>query len=267
MTVLDGHFHIWPDAIAERALGNPSPEQQRFGDGTVAGALEAMERAGIDRAVCLGVANTARHVASVNNFVASLNPERFIGFGTIHPDLPVEENVAILRAHRLRGVKIHPLFQDFSLDDPRLSAILDALQGEFAAIVHVGEGGEKFAGGRCTPRMLADIARGFPRLDLIACHFGGYHVLDDAEQSVVGLPGRVYLDTSWPPSLATVEPKRVRAIIERHGPERVIFSSDWPMAEPVREIEAIEALGLPEEDTRAILGENLARIVGQPPPV
>lgn len=264
MTVIDGHFHIWPDAIAKRALANPSPEQQRFGDGTVTGALTAMDRAGIDRAVCLGIANTARHVESANRFVASLDPARFIGFGTIHPDLPVEENVAILRRHGLRGVKIHPLFQDFSLDDPRLWAILDALQGEFAAIIHVGEGGERFGGGRCTPAMLRDIAQQFPRLDLIACHFGGYHVLDDAEDSVVGLPGRVYLDTSWPPSVGSVDCKRVRAIIERHGPDRVVFASDWPMGEPADEVAAIEALGLSDEHTRAILGENLSRILALP---
>jgi predicted TIM-barrel fold metal-dependent hydrolase len=262
MTVIDGHFHIWPDAIARRALANPSPEQQRFGDGTAAGAIEAMDRAGIDRAVCLGVANTGRHVESANSFVASLDPARFVGFGTIHPDLSVEDNVASLRAHHIRGVKIHPLFQNFSLDDPRLWEILDALQGEFAAIIHVGEGGAKFAGEQCTPRMLRDLAHRFPRLALVACHFGGYHLLDHAEESVVGLPGRVHLDTSWPPSLATVDPKRVRAIINRHGPDRVVFGSDWPMADPAAEVATIESLGLSDEHTRAILGENLARIIG-----
>lgn len=262
MTVIDGHFHVWPDAIAAKALANPSPEQQRFGDGTAAGAIAAMDRAGIDRAVCLGVANTARHLESANAFVGSLDPERFIGFGTIHPDAPVADNVAILRANGVRGVKIHPLFQQFSLDDPRLWDILDALQGEFPAIVHVGEGGAKFGGDRCTPAMLRDIAARFPRLDLIACHFGGYHLLDEAEESVVGLPGSVYLDTSWPPSVATVDPARVRRVIERHGPDRVIFSSDWPMADPAAEISAIEALGLGDDDTTAILGGNLERILG-----
>jgi uncharacterized protein len=261
MTIIDGHFHIWPDAIAKRALANPSPEQQRFGDGTEAGAIAAMDRAGIDRAVCLGVANTARHTDSANGFVASLDPARFIGFGTIHPDLSVEENVSGLRARQLRGVKIHPLFQNFSLDDPRLLNILDALQGEFAAIVHVGEGGAKFGGEQCTPLMLRDIARRFPRLSLIACHFGGYHLLDEAEESVVGLPGQVYLDTSWPPSLATIDPNRVRAIIERHGPDRIIYGSDWPMADPAAEVGAVEALGLADEHTKAILGENLARVI------
>ena len=262
MTVIDGHFHIWPDAIARRALANPSPEQQRFGDGTTAGAIEVMDRAGIDRAVCLGVANTARHLESANAFVGSLDPGRFIGFGTIHPDVSVEENVATLRAHHIRGVKIHPLFQNFSLDDPRLSEILDALQGEFAAIVHVGKGGAKFGGEQCTPQMLRDLAHRFPRLDLVACHFGGYHLLDEAEESVVGLPGRVHLDTSWPPSLATLDRKRIRAIINRHGPDRVVFGSDWPMADPSAEVASIESLGLGEEHTKAILGENLARMIG-----
>ena len=262
MTVIDGHFHVWPDRIARRALANPSPEQPRYGDGTADGAVAAMDGAGVSRAVCLGVANTAEHLEPANAFVGGLDRDRFIGFGTIHPDAPVAENVDVLRRNRLPGVKIHPLFQRFALDDPRLGAILDALQGEFVAIVHVGQGGVKFGGEQCTPPMLATIARRFPRLQLIACHFGGYHQLDEAEKAVVGLPGSVYLDTSWPPSLGTVDRARVRAIIERHGPDRIIYGSDWPMADPAREVAAIEDLGLAAADTEAILGGNLLRIIG-----
>lgn len=260
--ILDGHFHVWPDAIARRALAQPAGDLKRFGDGTAAGAVAAMDAAGIDRAVALGVANTAAHVDRANAFVGSLDPDRFLPFGTVHPDLPVEDNLASLRAHGARGVKIHPLFQGYRLDDERLWRILDALQGELPAVVHVGSGGEgeRFGGGACTPAMLRDIAAAFPRLDLIACHFGGYRMLDEAEELIVGLP--VYLDTSWPPGLASLDPARVRRIVERHGPERVIYSSDWPMADPAADVAAVRALGLADDDTAAILGGTLARLVG-----
>jgi uncharacterized protein len=257
--IIDGHFHVWPDAIAERALARPSDDLVRFGDGTTASAESVLAAAGIDRAVCLGVANDAKNLEATNRFAAGLDPDRFIGFGTIHPDLPVEQNLASLRANGLRGVKVHPLFQGYALNDPRLWEILDALQGEFAVVIHVGHGGE--GAGRCTPAMLADLVRRFPRLDLIACHFGGYHLLDEAEQTVIGLP--VYVDTSWPPGLGSIDPARVRKIVERHGPERVIFASDWPMADPAAEVEAIRALGLGDADTDAILGGNLERLLAR----
>jgi predicted TIM-barrel fold metal-dependent hydrolase len=256
--IIDGHFHVWPDAIARRALAQPSDELKRFGDGTVDSAAAVLDRAGIDRAVCLGVANSAKYVEATNRFAGSLDPDRFIGFGTIHPDLPVAENLASLRANKLRGVKVHPLFQGYALDDPGLWEILDALQGEFAIVIHVGRGGE--GSGRCTPAMLRDLVKRFPRLDVIACHFGGYKLLDEAEETVIGLP--VHVDTSWPPGLASLDPARVRRVIERHGPERVIFASDWPMADPGAEVEAVRALGLAEEDTDAVLGGNLERLIG-----
>ena len=257
--VIDGHCHVWPDSVAERALGGSVPDLRRFGDGKVSSLLAVMDAAGVDRAVCLGVANTPDRVESANRFAGSLDRSRFIGFGSIHPGLSVEENIASLRAHGLLGAKVHPYFQQYSLDDRRLWEIFAAMEGEFATIVHVGEAGND-PGLRCTPAMLAEVARAFPRLALIACHFGGYRVLEQAESTVVGLPG-VYLDTSWPPGLSVLDGKRVRARIERHGPERIVFASDWPMADPASDIAAVEALGFDEEMTRGILGENLRRLL------
>ena len=53
----------------------------------------------------------------------------------------------------------------------------------------------------------------------------------------------------------------MRSLIERHGPDRVIFGSDWPMAEQAAEIAAVEALGLDAVDTAAVLGGNFGRLL------
>jgi predicted TIM-barrel fold metal-dependent hydrolase len=259
--VIDAHVHVWPDKIAQRALGTPSPGIQRFGDGTVASATESRRAAGSDRSVCLAVADAPQRLEAANAFVGALDPERFTGFGTIHPGRTPSENLDDLRRNRLRGVKVHPLFQGFRLDDRRLWDIFAVLEGEFVCLFHVGpetRGGENEL---ATPRMIADIARAFPRLTIIAAHLGGYHVHEEALEHTIGLPG-VYLDTSWPPSIATVGRDVARAAIERHGPERVVFATDWPMADPAAEIAAIEALGLTPADTDAVLGGNMARLLG-----
>lgn len=256
--IIDGHAHVYPDRVARKALAGSPADLKRFGDGTVGSLTEVMAASGVDRSVCLGVANTPDRVDNANRFAGSLDPARFVGFGSVHPGLSPEENVASLRANGLKGAKVHPMFQDLRLDDPRLHATFDAMAGEFAVIIHVGAAGTD-PGERCSPAMLADIVRRFPRLDVVACHFGGYKRFEEAVETVVGLP--VHLDTSWPPSLATLAPDRVRAAIVKHGPERVVFASDWPMADPAAEIEAIRALGLSDEDTAAVLGGNLARLL------
>jgi hypothetical protein len=256
--IIDGHTHVYPERVAKKALAGSVPDLRRYGDGTVAGLTATMMAAGVDRSVCLGVANTPDRVPNANRFAGGLDPARFIGFGSVHPGLSPEENVASLREHGLLGAKIHPLFQDIRLDDRRLHATLDAMRGEFVVIVHVGAAGSD-QGERCTPAMLAQLVRDFPGLDLIACHFGGYRRFAEAAEVVCGLP--VHLDTSWPPGLATVDPRRARALIEKHGPDRVVFASDWPMADPAAEIDAVRALGLPDDDTDAVLGGNLARLL------
>ena len=120
--------------------------------------------------------------------------------------------------------------------------ILAALAEEGMPVIsHVGAGGDDGGQRARRPRALRALADDLPDLKLIACHYGGYHRLDEAEEHVVG--SRVVLETSWPPTLADLDKERLVAIIRRHGADRVVFGSDWPMADPAAEIAAIRDLG------------------------
>ena len=90
----------------------------------------------------------------------------------------------------------------------------------------------------------------------------GFRLLDDAENEVVGMD--VLLETSWPPTLADLDRNRVIEIIRRHGPDRIIFGSDWPMADPAAEIAVIRDFGFTDDQTAGILGRNLARFLRIP---
>lgn len=258
--IIDAHTHVWPDKIAEIALGgNALPGLEARGNGKVSGLDVAMDHADVAISCCLGIANEARHVDGVNRWISGLEDERHVAFGTVHVGLSVEENLASLRRNNLRGVKIHPLFQDFGLNDPRLWEIFEAMGDEFAIITHVGEGGNAHQNSLSNPGMIRDIAQQFPALRLMACHFGGYKILDDAEELLSGVD--VVLETSWPPSLATLRPERVRDLIRKHGAERIVFGSDWPMTSPTEEIAAIQALGLTDDETKSVLGGTLAGVL------
>ncbi|WP_244928896.1 amidohydrolase family protein [Nocardioides sp. W7] len=259
--IIDAHTHVWPDKIAEIALGGNRVEGlEARGDGTVSGLTRDMQASGVEVSCCLAIANEARHVDSVNRFVAGLADETHVAFGTVHVELSVEENLASLERHGVQAVKIHPLFQKYALDDPRLWEILEAFGSDYAVITHVGEGGDAFTNSLSSPKMIRDITRQFPDLRLMACHFGGYKILDDAEEMLAGAD--VVLETSWPPSLATLRPERVRDLIRKHGAERIVFGSDWPMTSPAEEIRAIEALGLTDDEVRMVLGGTLASVLG-----
>jgi uncharacterized protein len=259
--IIDAHMHVWPDHIADAMQSQrPSGMPLRF-DGKLSGLLRTMDETGIDKGLALGVGIKASVVARTNEFIGTVPRDRLVPMGTVHPDLPVEENIKSLKDNGIVGVKLHPLFQALSLSDPRVRDILAALSEEGMPVIsHVGAGGDDEANERGAPDALRRLADDLPDLTLIACHYGGYHRLDEAEEHVVG--SRVFLETSWPPTLADLEKERLVAIIRRHGADRVVFGSDWPMADPAAEIAAIRDLGLTDDEADGILGNNLARILG-----
>jgi predicted TIM-barrel fold metal-dependent hydrolase len=257
-TIIDIHTHAWPDRAAERALADSIDFLSAYGDGKIASLERSMAGAGIDRCGCLGVANTPEQVEKANRFVGGLDPSRFIGFGSVHAELPAAENVASLRRNGLVAAKIHPLFQGYGLDHPGLHETLALMEGHFAVIVHVGAGKDPKTNSGCTPALLAELVERFPRLQIIACHFGGYHLIEEAREQVIGLP--VYVDTSWPPTVGGLGADTVRELIAAHGAERVLFGSDWPMTSQADELAAIRAVGLSDDDEHAILGGNAERL-------
>lgn len=259
--IIDAHCHVWPAHIAEQVLAARPAGLAARNDGTVEGLRRTMDEAGIDRGVCLAVASKAANLRRTNEFVGGVDRSRFIPFGSVHPEVSVEENLASLHESGLIGVKLHPLFQQLDLADPKVLEIARALaENGIVVITHAGAGGDGAGNQRGSSQRLRVLVDAVPDLRVIGCHFGGYHTLDAAEQHVVG--SRAYLETSWPATLAELPTERVRAIIRRHGADRVIFGSDWPMAEPAAEIAAIRALGLGADGEAAILGGTLAGLLG-----
>jgi uncharacterized protein len=255
--IVDVHCHVWPDEIARQVLSTRPVGLSPVGDGTIEGLLRAMDAAGIDRACCLGVATVAKNVYRTNEFIGRVDRSRFYAFGTIHPELSVNENLNSLRENNIQGVKLHPIFQGIALSDPRVRDILEGVaEAGLVVITHAGDGGDDAANRRGAPSEVLALSLAIPALKLIACHYGGYHRLDEATSCLVGTS--VVLETSWPPSVADLDTAQIRGIIERHGVHRFVFGSDWPMADPTREIETLRGLGLSSADEVSLLGGTIA---------
>ena len=97
----------------------------------------------------------AEHVARTNEFVGTVDRGRFVPFGTVHPGLSNEENLRHLRDNGIVGVKLHPLFQDVALGDPRVVDLMRALaEAGIVVITHAGAGGDDAANERGAPHHL-----------------------------------------------------------------------------------------------------------------
>ena len=142
--------------------------------------------------------------------------------------------------------------------------MMDQISGRFAILVHGGQEMVHIDPLVTTPAALARLSRDWPDIPFIFAHLGGYRLWDEVEEHLVGTP--VWLDTSY--SFGYCPQEQTERIIRDHGPERIVMGSDFPWQSPRASIEGIRRLGLPEDQTAAMLGANFRRLldsVGEPP--
>lgn len=241
----DCHAHVFPPRTAPHAVAFLGARYgvACAGKGTLEDLLEREGRAGMERCVILCAAATPGQVVAVNDFAVSLQRgfPQVAAFGTIHPAFPGwEKELERLKAAGIRGLKIHPAFQHFRLDDPRLFPLMEAAQDDFCFLFHVGDALPPDRSPSCPYKLAALLAR-FPRLRCVAAHLGGYR---QWEHALGALAGRdLWLDTSG--CVPLLEPGLLRVLLRRHPPDRILFGSDYPLYDPADALERLQrAAGL-----------------------
>ena len=253
MDVVDFHTHIYPEKIASKAVASIGEFYGigMKGAGTPEGLLESGRRAGIGRFVVFSAAGVPEQVRPINDYIASAcrdHPE-FTGFGTLHPETenPGDE-IERLTGLGLRGIKFHPDMQRFNIDDDRMMNIYALLEGRLPVIFHTGDYRHSFS----HPSRLARVLDNFPKLCVIAAHFGGWSVFDIAYDYFHNRS--CYFDLSS--SLSFLGRRRAVELIRAYGAERVLFGSDYPMWDPAACLEEFWELGLTEYEQEHILWKN-----------
>lgn len=253
--VIDVHAHIFPDKIAEKATTGI----EKFYDlamssvGTVDNLLFEGEKAGIDKFVVHSVATTPRQVESINGFIketVSKYPEKFIGFATMHPDYDsVQKELERAIADGLKGVKIHPDFQHFLIDDESAFPLYECIEGRVPLLVHTGDYRYEYS----KPERMARVMDRFPNLTVIGAHFGGWSIWEEATRFMAGRKN-FYVDCSS--SLYAISSETAAGLIHAYGADKVLFGSDFPMWTPAEELERFGRIPLTDEEREMILWKN-----------
>lgn len=273
--LIDNHTHAFlPDdlmVLKERLtmldswLDDDSPHKwQFFGNGQVDGLLKLQDEAGVERMVLLPVTGRRDRCAELNRWAAdqAAAQPRLIPFGVLHPLGPVEEDLGLLLDLGLKGVKLHPFIQRFSLDDEAVDGFCGLLEraglpmlidtinmtGLIKAKPHLDGLLQLLGFVGVEPEQIARLAAAHPGLAIIAAHGGSLYGWDRLGP-LMELPN-VYFDISYLNGL--LEPARVVEIVRAKGPERVLYGTDAPWRHPASFRAWFEDLPLTEDERQQV---------------
>ncbi len=252
--ICDAHAHIFPEKISKKAvssIGDFYSIPMTCKNGIADELIEYGSKIGVTHYLVCSTATVPHQVESINNFIINeckLHPE-FVGFGTLHPDYDnIEQEVERIINAGLRGVKIHPDFQEFYIDDDKALRIYKAIEGRLPVLIHMGDSRYDYS----HPKRLENAMKAFPKLDVFAAHLGGYERWDEAITCLFGK--NIHFDTSS--SLEFLSPDYARDIIRGFGADKIFFGTDFPMWDHFSEIQRFMKLNLTDEENVRILSGN-----------
>ena len=278
---IDMHTHIFPDKIAadvidklSRVAGIPAHT-----NGTLHELIDSMHEAGIDLSVILPVATNTHQVEKINDSAAALN-EKFsdagiFSFGCIHPDFAnFRAELGRVKKFGLKGIKIHPVYQDINLDDAKFLRILyRAAELDLIVVTHAGLDIGFPGVVRCSPQMIHRVVDEVGNFKFVAAHMGGWknwrevlELLGDTE---------VFIDTAFSTGemVARADVSKLAfdekfldgtqfiTFVKVFGADRILFGTDSPWSSQKVSRDFIENLSLDPADKSKILGLNARRLL------
>lgn len=272
MRIFDFHTHAFSETIAQRAMASlldttkhseATRNMKAYTDGTISGLKSLMDKNGVTSAMLLPIATKPSQQTTINNWAAEVMGGKIFCCGTVHPD--AEDAVAEverIKSLGLYGLKFHSEYQGFRPDEERMMPIYRKA-AELGLFVVFHGGWDPFGKGEilAVPRSFANIAEKLPNLNIIAAHMGGMKLFDDVEDCIAGKFGNIYLDTGVVADF--IAPDQLLRIIRTHGADKILFGSDAPWDDPIKEIEMINALPLTDEERQEIYFKNAEKLINK----
>jgi hypothetical protein len=229
--------------------------------GSVEDLLRGMKRYGVLRAVLapLATSTSLREAERLNNLLARAARESraIIPFASVNPKCEgaAEELDRAIVELRLRGVKLSPNLQDFTLARDEVWSLFETIEQLRIPVLLCPGFASSVERGNFSPEEANELIASFPRVTFIFAHLAK-HRRREATPGVIPEPN-VYLETSHAPA------EVILRAMEIFGVDKLLFGSDFRYNfYPGYEIEKIASLPVAEEEKRKILYENAARLFG-----
>ena len=260
--IIDAHCHVYPDKIADKAVEAIGQfyDLPMYYDGKYSTLVEMGGKIGVKHFVIFSVATTPKQVHSINNYIADTveaSDGIMTGLGALHPDSDdIEGDIAEIISLGLKGVKMHPDFQKFCIDDKKCYKIYEMCQkNNLPMLLHTGDSRYDYSNPLRMKRVLED----FPNLTVIGAHFGGWSCWKEAADTLSQYKN-FYVDTSS--SFDWLTAQESRELVRKYGADHVLFATDFPMWNHETEFKKFMDMNLSDEECRLILYKNALKLFG-----
>ena len=232
-----------------------------FLDGKLSSLLASMDANSIDKSVLCSIATKPSQFEPIFKWSQKIQSDRIIPLASVHPLDPAgAEHIHEIAEAGLAGIKMHPYYQDFDMDDAQLDPIYEALQEEGLLLtMHTGFDFAFEWIDKAGPKRISDVLTKFPDLRLVTTHLGSWQQWDEVETFLIGKP--IYMETSF--SIKYLNHDQLRRMILAHPSDYILFGSDSPWTDQAAEIEAFSKLGLPEAMLEKIFYKNAKNLLGK----
>lgn len=253
--IIDIHTHAWPRKIASKARKNLESlfKTKLICLPTTRCLLRFMKKNNISVSVVCAVATRPDQVSSINSWLFKIRSRRLRIFCALHPEYKLWKDE--LRKIKINGdgIKLQPEFQGFYVDEKRVYPMYEEIERLGLPILfHCGKELSGTMLVRSSPRRILKIRERFPRLKIIAGHFGGFQLWKEVRKYLLGKD--IYMDTSF--FFGYLPRKEVKDMLLGHRSDRLLFGSDFPLTDPKKDLDYLDGLGLPEGLKKRILYFN-----------
>ena len=263
--IIDFHTHAFPDKLAERAMATLEAEAEAEGvtaylNGKTHALLDSMDRAGIDKSVVCSIATRPEQFEAILQWSSSIRSSRLLPFPSVHPwDKDFKEHIKRIAGEGFQGIKFHPYYQDFYLDEDRVLPIYEAagLAG-LAIVMHTGFDIAFERIRRCDPARIMNVLKRFADLKLVTTHLGAWEDWDEVERLITGKP--IFMEISF--ALESLGPERGKRMIEAHPEGYIMFGTDSPWTDQSATLGLLRGLGLAPARLDSILSGAARKLLG-----
>ena len=260
--LIDFHTHAFPQKIAQRAintLSHASGGLQPQTDGTLASLKEQMRLDGVDISVVQSIATNPTQQSNVNSFAIEINQDdAIIAFGSVHPDAPdALDELERIKDAGLKGVKFHPDYQHFYVDDEKMIPIYKKISS--LGLITLFHAGQEYGFAPPYHAMPERMLKALTWFDspVVAAHWGGISCAMEVLETLCGTD--LWFDVSF--GYGAMSKWAAQSILDKHGPDKLLFGSDMPWRRPSWELRLLDSLDISDEDREKICWKNAAGLL------